>query len=49
MCGDQISSPEKTDQLKKELAEMHKDPRFLKCKTMGEITFLNLSLTLNIG
>ena len=48
MRGDQISSTEKTDQLKKELAEMHQDPRFLKCKTMGEITFLNLSLTLNL-
>ena len=48
MRGDQISSPEKTNQLKKELAEMHKDPRFLKCKTMGEITFLNLSLMLKI-
>ena len=48
MCGDQISSPEKTDQLRKELAEMHLDNRFLKCKTMGEITFLNLTLTLNL-
>ena len=48
MCGDQISSPEKTDQLRKELAEMHRDDRFLKCKTMGEITFLNLSITLNL-
>ena len=48
MCGDQISSPEKTNQLRKELAEMHRDDRFLKCKTMGEITFLNLSVTLNL-
>ena len=48
MCADQISSQEKTEQLKKELAEMHNDPRFLKCKTMGEITFLNLSVTLNL-
>ena len=48
MCGDQISSPKKTDQLRKELAEMHQDSRFLKCKTMGEITFLNLSLMLKI-
>ena len=43
MCGDQISSPEKTTNF-----EMHQDPRFLKCKTMGEITFLNLSLMLKI-
>ena len=48
MCGDQISSPEKTNQLRKELAEMHREDRFLKCKTMGEITFLNLSITLNL-
>jgi hypothetical protein len=48
MCADQISSQEKTEQLKKELAEMHNDLRFLKCKTMGEITFMNLSVTLNL-
>ena len=48
MCADRISSLEKTEQLKKELAEMHQDKRFLKCETMGEITFLNLSITLNL-
>ena len=49
MCADQISSLEKTEQLKKELSEMHQDDRFLKCKSMGEITFLNLSITLNLN
>lgn len=49
MCADQISSPGKTEQLKKELAEMHQDDQFLKCNTMGEITFLNLSITLNLN
>ncbi|RCL29852.1 MAG: hypothetical protein DBX03_03225 [Puniceicoccaceae bacterium] len=49
MCADQISSLEKTEQLKKELSEMHQDARFLKCKNMGEITFLNLSITLNLA
>ena len=48
MCLDKISSVEKTNQLKKELAEMYQDERFLKCKTMGEITFLNLSITLKL-
>lgn len=48
MCSDKISSNEKTHQLKTELAEMHKDQRFLKCKTMGEITFLNISITLGL-
>lgn len=49
MRDDQISSSEKTHQLKKELAEMHQDNRFLKCKTMGDLTFLNISLTLNLS
>ena len=49
MREDQISSSEKTHQLKNELAEMHQDNRFLKCKTMGDLTFLNISLTLNLS
>lgn len=49
MCADQISSLEKTEQLKRELSEMHQEARFLKCKSMGEITFLNLSITLNLN
>lgn len=48
MCADQISSPEKTKQLRKELSILHKDARFLQCKSMGEITFLNITLTLGL-
>jgi hypothetical protein len=48
MCADKISSQEKTYQLRKELADMHKDPRFLLCHSMGEITFLNLTITLGL-
>ncbi|MEM7791832.1 MAG: hypothetical protein AAF546_10560 [Verrucomicrobiota bacterium] len=49
MSRDQISSREKTLQLGRELAEMHRDDRFLKCRSMGEITFLNLSLVLDLS
>ena len=36
-------------QLRKELAEMHNDNRFLLCHSMGEITFLNITITLGLG
>ncbi|MEM8866755.1 MAG: hypothetical protein AAGC73_00665 [Verrucomicrobiota bacterium] len=49
MASDQISSTEKTRQLAKELADMHQDERFLTCRSMGEITFLNLSVTLGLN
>jgi hypothetical protein len=48
MCADQISSQEKTDQLRKELAAMHDDFRFMLCHSMGEITFLNITVTLGL-
>ena len=48
MCADQISSTEKMRQLRKELAEMHNDHRFLLCHSMGEITFLNITITLGL-
>ena len=48
MCSDQISSPEKMQQLRKELAEMHDDGRFMLCQSMGEITFLNITVTLGL-
>jgi len=48
MCADQISSTEKTHQLRKELAGVHKDSRFMLCKSMGEITFLNITVTLGL-
>ena len=46
MCKDDISSPEKTAQLAAELAEFTGNPRFLKCKTMGEIVKYNLKESL---
>ena len=48
MCADKISSTEKTNQLKEELSQMHGVKAFLECKSMGEITFLNLSVTLEV-
>jgi hypothetical protein len=48
MCADQISSTAKTYQLRKELADMHNDFRFMLCHTMGELTFLNITLTLGL-
>jgi hypothetical protein len=48
MCSDQISSTEKTHQLRKELAVMHNDHRFMLCNSMGDLTFLNITLTLGL-
>jgi len=48
MCSDQISSAEKTHQLRQELAEMHDDHRYLLCRSMGELTFLNITRKLNL-
>lgn len=48
MCADKISSDEKKNQLRKELATMHDDFRFMLCQSMGEITFLNITLTLGL-
>lgn len=48
MCCDQISSVEKVHQLRKELAEMHDDHRYMLCNTMGELTFLNISRKLKL-
>lgn len=42
MSGDTISTKEKTDTLKKELAEYHSVPDFLDCKNMGEVLHLHL-------
>jgi predicted transcriptional regulator len=42
MRKDHISTPEKTEQLKKELAEWHKEPAFLKCSTAGDIVKMHL-------
>jgi hypothetical protein len=48
MCSDQISSTEKVHQLRKELAHMHNDHRFMLCHSMGDITFLNVTVTLGL-
>jgi len=46
MRKDTISTPDKIDQLKKELAEHHKADEFLKCKCMGDLVRLNLKIML---
>ncbi len=46
MVKDTISFPKKVMQLKKELAEHHKNNIFLSCKTMGEIVLTNIQLLL---
>ena len=48
MCHDTISSTEKIHKLRKELAEMHDDHRFMLCNSMGELTFFNISLMLEL-
>jgi hypothetical protein len=46
MCRDNISPQEKIDQLKLQLREYFSNPKFLKCKSMGDIVKLNLKQTL---
>ena len=46
VVADVISTPEKTDRLKAELSEHHKEPRFLKCRNMGEVLKQQLKTTL---
>ena len=48
MCKDLISSEENLGRLRSELARMHKDSRFEQCRTMGEITFLNIAVSLDL-
>ena len=48
MCEDRISSDEKVRRLREELARMHQDKRFENCESMGEITFLNIAIVLNL-
>ena len=48
MCEDRISSDEKLSHLRSELARMHQDQRFDQCRTMGEITFLNIAVVLDL-
>ena len=49
MCEDTISSDEKLVQLRSELSRMHKDSRFEECRTMGEVTFLNIAVALDLA
>jgi hypothetical protein len=44
MQHDHISTPENTDRLKNELADIYEDQEFLHCRTMGEI--VNTSLVM---
>jgi hypothetical protein len=46
MARDEISLPENTEQLKKELAKYYKNNAFLKCKSMGEIVWASLEQVL---
>ncbi|WP_439880062.1 hypothetical protein ACSX1A_12935 [Pontibacter sp. MBLB2868] len=46
MRSDTISTPEKVEQLKQELAQHHQSKEFLKCKCMGDLVRLNLKTTL---
>lgn len=43
MAGDEISTPEKTESLKKELSVHHRVPEFMDCKNMGEVLELHLA------
>jgi hypothetical protein len=49
MCEDRISSDEKLNQLRTELFRMHGDSRFEKCRNMGEVTFLNIAVALDLN
>ncbi len=48
MAKEIISTDEKIDQLKRELASFHRNNRFLRCSTMGEIVSLNIEVLLSI-
>ena len=48
MCVDTISSDDKLLALRDELSRKHQDPRFDQCKTMGEVTFLNIAVSLGL-
>lgn len=46
MGEDTISTPEKTEQLKRELAEYHHFDGFLECETMGDLVFRHIDYVL---
>lgn len=43
MAADEISTPEKTAVLKRELAGYHRQPDFMDCRNMGEVLSLHLN------
>ena len=49
MVKENLSTPKKVDQLKAELADHHKNNRFLACKTMGDIVLTNIYLLMQKG
>lgn len=49
MSGDELAPPEKTTQLKTELADYHHCPDFLDCQSMGDIVFRQIDLLLFDG
>ncbi len=46
MVQDNLSTPDKVERLKKELAYHHRNNDFLSCRTMGEIVVTNIKLLL---
>lgn len=46
MSKDEISTPEKTNQLKEEMTRYYDNPAFLRCKSMGDIVKASLKLML---
>lgn len=42
LLQDELSTPEKTDQLRRELAEHHHDDSFLNCETMAEVLLIHM-------
>ena len=42
MSTDTLSTPENTEQLKKELCDFHKTNSFMNCKNMGEVVLQNI-------
>jgi hypothetical protein len=46
MCKDEISAPQKLQQLKEELTVFFNNPQFMKCRTMGDVVKRNLKQTL---
>ena len=46
MSKESISTPDKIEQLKKELAEYFSAPAFLKCRNMGQIVKTQLKISL---